>query len=67
MCTHRPPCPPADRSDLDAARVIAFHLEQAWSLLCSGVIRFDDTGGLLPDGRVVSPRHPACVRRPIAA
>src|SRR3989440_6817009 len=49
MCPHRPPCPPADRSDRDAAHTIAFHPEQGWSLLCNGVILFDDTGGLLPD------------------
>ncbi|HEV2259007.1 MAG TPA: DUF5999 family protein, partial [Streptosporangiaceae bacterium] len=36
MCPHQPPCPPADRSDRDAARIIAFHPEQGWSLLCNG-------------------------------
>jgi hypothetical protein len=60
MCPHRPPCPPADRSDRDAAHTIAFHPEQGWSLLCNGVIVFDDTGELLPDGRPVAPhRGPA--------
>jgi hypothetical protein len=67
MCPHRPPCPPADRSDRDAAHTIAFHPEQGWSLLCNGVILFDDTGGLLPDGRAVPPHHPARIRRPVAA
>ena len=43
------PVPPADRPDHDAARTIAFHPEQGWSLLCSGVIVFDDTGELLPE------------------
>jgi hypothetical protein len=28
---------------------------QGWSLLCNGVILFDDGGELLPDGRPVSP------------
>ena len=67
MCPHRPPCPPADRSDRDAAHTIAFHPEQGWSLLCNGVILFDDTGALLPDGRAVPPHHPARIRRPVAA
>jgi len=67
MCSHRPPCPPADRPDRDAAHTIAFHPEQGWSLLCNGVILFDDTGGLLPDGRVVSPHRPTGIRRPVAA
>ena len=67
MCPHRPPCPPADRSDRDAAHTIAFHPEQGWSLLCNGVILFDDTGGLLPDGRAVPPHHPARIRWPVAA
>ena len=50
MCAHQPPCPSADRPDRDAAHIIAFHPEQGWSLLCNGVILFDDTGELLPDG-----------------
>ena len=32
------------------------HPEQGWSLLCNGVVVFDDAGALLPDGRVVDPR-----------
>jgi hypothetical protein len=55
MCTHQPPCPPADRPDRDAARTVAFHPEQGWSLLCNGVIVFDDASELLPDGRAVPP------------
>jgi hypothetical protein len=62
MCPHQPPCPPADRPDRDAARTIAFHPEQGWSLLCNGVIVFDDTGELLPDGRAVPPHRPAVTR-----
>ena len=34
--------PPADHRDRDAARTAAFHPEQGWSLLCNGVIVFDD-------------------------
>jgi Family of unknown function (DUF5999) len=48
MCRHRPQCPAADRPDRDAARTIAAHPEQGWSLLCNGVVVFDDLGELLP-------------------
>ena len=58
MCPHQPPCPPADGPGRDAARAIARHPGQGWSLLCNGVIVFDDTGQLLPDGRAVPPRRP---------
>ena len=50
MCPHLPACPPADRPDRDAARTVAFHPEQGWSLLCNGVIVFDDMGEILPRG-----------------
>jgi hypothetical protein len=58
MCPHWPPCPSADRPDHDAARTVASYPEQGWSLLCNGVILFDDTGELLPDGKVVAPHRP---------
>lgn len=58
MCRHQPPCPPADASDRDAAHVISGHPEQGWSLLCNGVVLFDDTGELLPDGAIIGPRRP---------
>ena len=67
MCSHQPPCPAADRPDRDAAHIIAFRPEQGWSLLCNGVIVFDDTGELLPDGRAVPPHHLIHLRRPVAA
>ncbi|MEU1946715.1 MULTISPECIES: DUF5999 family protein [unclassified Streptomyces] len=53
MCLHQPPCPSADASDHDSARLVATHPEQGWSLLCNGVVIFADTGELLPDGRAV--------------
>ena len=53
MCPHQPPCPPADRPDRHAAHTVAFHPEQGWSLLCNGVIVFDDMGEILPGGRVL--------------
>ena len=57
MCPHLPACPPADRPDRAAARTVASHPEQGWSLLCNGVIVFDDLGEILPGGRVIPPPH----------
>jgi hypothetical protein len=56
MCPHRPECPPAHAVDWEAAHVLITHPEQGWSLLCNGVVLFEDTGALLPDGCVVPPR-----------
>jgi hypothetical protein len=58
MCRHLPACPPAEAPDRDAARVVSSHPEQGWSLLCNGVLSFEDTGDLLPDGRIIAPRRP---------
>lgn len=55
MCPHQPTCPEAQSPDHDAALVVASHPEQGWSLLCNGIVRFDDTGEILPDGRVQQP------------
>lgn len=57
MCAHQPRCPAADASDREAAYLVASHPEQGWGLLCNGVVMFDDTGELLPDGRVVAPQR----------
>jgi hypothetical protein len=65
MCQHRPPCPAADDPDREAARTVACHPEQGWSLLCNGVVLFDDLGELLPGGWAVRP--PAPSTRPLAA
>jgi hypothetical protein len=59
MCQHQPPCPPADATDHAAARAVARHPEQGWSLLCNGVLVFEDTGELLPGGRIVPPNRRA--------
>jgi Family of unknown function (DUF5999) len=67
MCSHWPQCPSTDRPDREAARTVAFHPEQGWSLLCNGVILFDDTGALLPDGQSVPPHRPLPVSLPVAA
>jgi hypothetical protein len=48
-CHHEPPCPAADAHDHLAARVVAAHPEQGWSLLCNGIIAFEDGGMILPD------------------
>ena len=57
-CPHLPPCPTSDARDHEAARTVASHPEQGWSLLCNGVVVFEDTGELLPDGRVIDPHRP---------
>jgi hypothetical protein len=57
MCQHRPECPSADSPDHEAAVVVAYHPEQGWSLLCNGVLLFEDTGEILPDGRVIAPQR----------
>lgn len=53
MCHHQPTCPSATAADHDAARLVSYHPEQGWGLLCNGVVIFDDNGELLPDGRAV--------------
>ncbi|MFJ2819045.1 DUF5999 family protein [Streptomyces sp. NPDC087294] len=58
MCTHTPHCPTADGPAAESARSVASHPEQGWSLLCNGLVVFEDTGELLPDGRVVPPHRP---------
>jgi hypothetical protein len=57
-CWHRPRCPAAAASDALAAVVIASHPEQGWSLLCNGVITFEDTGAIAPSGRLIPPQRP---------
>jgi hypothetical protein len=48
MCQHQPMCPPADSPARQLAHTVAAHPEQGWSLLCNGVVVFDDLGELLP-------------------
>ena len=57
-CSHTPTCPSADSADRDAARTLSRQPVQGWQLLCNGVVVFDDTGELLPDGRAVPPHRP---------
>ncbi|MEU1254871.1 DUF5999 family protein [Streptomyces chartreusis] len=65
MCSHQPSCPSS--SDAHSAHVVAAHPEQGWSLLCTGAILFDDSGELLPDGRVVAPHRVPADRLAMAA
>jgi hypothetical protein len=54
-CQHQPRCPNALAADRTGARAVASHPEQGWSLLCNGVVLFDDGGALLPGGQAVPP------------
>jgi hypothetical protein len=67
MCSHRPQCPPADHPDCSAAHTLASHPEQGWSLLCNGVILFDDLGVILPSGQAVARQLADHVASPLAA
>jgi hypothetical protein len=63
-CQHQPRCPGASAPDRAAACVVACHPEQGWSLLCNGVVLFDDAGILVLDAPVAMPgRVPAAARR----
>jgi Family of unknown function (DUF5999) len=64
-CQHFPHCPSADAIDRDAAHVVAAHPEQGWSLLCNGVVIFEDLGEILPDGQVFGARNVALVSVPL--
>jgi hypothetical protein len=58
MCPHSPPCPEPSAPDREAAHTIVSHPEQGWSLLCNGIVIFEDTGELLPDGASIAPHRP---------
>ena len=55
MYQHQPRCPDAVAPDRMAARVTVSHPEQGWSLLCNGIVLFDDAGMLLPGGEAIVP------------
>ena len=64
-CPHLPQCPSADAVDRDAAHVVAAHPEQGWSLLCNGVVIFEDLGEILPNGQVLGARNVALLAAPL--
>lgn len=61
MCPHEPHCPSAESNGRDSAHVLHSRPEQGWSLLCNGVVLFDDNGEILPDGQVIACRRPHLV------
>jgi hypothetical protein len=67
MCKHETQCPTAECSDREAALIVAHHPEQGWSLLCNGVLLFEDTGEILPDGQIIAPHRPLAARITTAA
>ena len=66
LCQHQSPCPTAHPVHREAPRIVATFREQGWSLLCNGVIIFEDTGELLPDGTMIEP-HRGPARHALAA
>jgi hypothetical protein len=58
MCPHTPRCPDLSGPDREAARTVVSHPEQGWSLLCNGIVIFEDTGELLPGGGAIAPHRP---------
>jgi len=64
MCSHQSS---SASSDSNAPHVVAAHPEQGWNLLCNGAIVFDDTGELLPDGRIVAPHRVPAGQLAVAA
>jgi hypothetical protein len=54
-------------TDTDTAHVVSAHPEQGWTLLCDGAIVFDDSGLLLPDGRIVAPHRVPADQLAVAA
>ncbi|MER6785365.1 DUF5999 family protein [Streptomyces sp. NPDC000658] len=70
MCSHLIPGAAAQARPSAGARpghVVAAHPEQGWALLCDGTIVFDDSGELLPDGRVVAPHRVSSAGLAVAA
>ncbi|MFJ6752228.1 DUF5999 family protein [Streptomyces sp. NPDC091266] len=57
VCSHTPTCPRADAPDADAAHPISTCFEQGWTVLCNGVMTFDDTGEIHPDLTITPPRR----------
>ncbi|MFE6185489.1 DUF5999 family protein [Streptomyces sp. NPDC056465] len=58
MCSHTPPCPPATDPDGEAAKAVGRVDVQGWAKLCNGVVVFEDTGALFPNGQIHAPHRP---------
>ena len=54
MCQHQPRCPQSLAPDHLAARIVAAHPQQGWSMLGNGVTVFDDGGEVFP---TAAPSH----------
>ena len=59
MCSHSPQCPAADSAARTLAVVTASHHDQGWTLLCNGVVHFDDGVDLLPSGAIADNGRPS--------
>ena len=65
---HQPTCPAAHgHTSPVAGCTVAAHPEQGWSLLCNGVVLFDDGGYLLPATTTSSPASTTPATQPVAA
>ena len=53
-CPHQPRCPDACAADRTGAKTMSGRPDQGWSLLCNGVVVFEDGGALLPGGVAVA-------------
>lgn len=58
MCPHKPRCPDAEAADREAAKSVRRDDRVGVVELCNGVLLWDDTGELLPSGRIIPPRRP---------
>lgn len=58
MCQHAPPCPSAEAADREAAKVVLRDDVTGFAVLCNRVVLFDDTGEVLPSGRIIAPHRP---------
>ena len=63
MCTASPSVSAVRRARPRRRPVVASHPEQGWSLLCNGIVLFEDCGEILPDGRCIGARAPPPVLR----
>ena len=57
MCQHQPRCPQSRAPDHLAARIVAAHPEQGWTMLCNGVMEL--TFSVVTDAGNTSPRTSA--------